>query len=133
MQWAQFRATEPGITNVEIASRLGVSAAALNGYITIARREGWLRFEDPIARMEFEIVPKVMDNLNKLLDREDRTTTIETAKGTIFRTYQDSKGISDAPQAILALRIEQAEGTNTKFITGHIVGRSKAIKEMETP
>jgi len=131
MQWVQMRALEPRITNVEVAKRLGIAVNYLNACITQAKKEGWLRFDDPVARMEYEIVPKVVDNLSMLLDKGDRTATIETAKGTIFKTYQESKGISEQPQTVLALRIERADGDNMKIVTGHIVGRSKASDEME--
>lgn len=125
MEWAQMRALEPGITNIECAKRMGISPITLNGCITQGRKEGWLRFEDPMSRMEFEIIPKTIDNLSLLLDNKDKTATIETAKGTVFKSYLDSKGVSEQPSTVLALRIDRADGDNLKIVTGRIVGRAK--------
>ena len=55
--------------------------------------------------------------------------TIETAKGTIFKQYQDSKGISDAPQTILALKIETIGVDDQKIIEGHVVGVARELGE----
>ena len=125
MQWVQLKSIEPGITNVEVAKRLGISTSHLQGCLTEARKEGWLRFEDPMSRMEFEIIPKTLDNLAQLLDNKDKTATIETAKGTIFKSYLNSQGISEQPQTVLALRIDRADGENMNIVTGRIVGKSK--------
>jgi hypothetical protein len=105
----------------------GFSPRTLYGIIYRATKEGWLRFEDPVQRIENEIIPKVVDNLSRMLDEGNERVTIETAKGTIFRKYQEEQGISDAAQTILALKIEQPDGTETKILTGRIVGRPKAI------
>lgn len=131
MEWVQMRSMEPGITNIECAKRMGIAVSYLNGCISQARKEGWLRFEDPMARMEFEIVPKTIDNLSALLDAKDKTATIETAKGTIFKSYLSSQGISEQPQTVLALRIDRADGTNMNIVTGRIVGRAKHGSEVE--
>lgn len=130
-RWAQLRISEPGLTNVEIAKRLQVTSTTLNAYITRGKREGWLRFEDPMTRMEYEIVPKAVAGLSELLDRKDKTAIIETAKGTLYPMFRDSKGVTEQVQTVLALKIERADGDNMKIVTGHIVGKSKAKQETE--
>jgi len=79
-----MRALEPEITLAEAAKRMGIAKSTLVTLIQRANKAGWLKFDDPLARMEHEIVPKVVDGLKKLLDEGDRQTIIETAKGTIF-------------------------------------------------
>lgn len=130
--WVQIRSLEPGITNIEVAKRLGISVGHLNTILSRANKEGWLKFEDPIAKLEYEIVPKVVDNLNYFLDAKDRTVTIETAKGTIFRQFQEVKGISDAPKTVLAIKLELPEGlVQPSPGTGRIVGAPRQIVEGE--
>jgi hypothetical protein len=127
-EWIRLRAIEPGISNKEVARRFGLAPHSLNALITKATKEGWLIFEDSLSRLEYEIIPKVTDNLNYFLDKKDKTVTIETAKGTLFKQYQESKGISDAPQTILALKIEPADDDTVKVITGQIIGRGREIE-----
>ena len=127
-QWAKWRSEEPGITNNEIAQRLGILPHSLNTLITKAKKEGWLVFEDPMLRLEHEIIPKTIDNLNHFLDAKDKQVTIETAKGTIFKQFQEAKGISDAPKTILALKFEKPEGLEPVVVTGTIVGKPRKIE-----
>ncbi len=128
-QWALMRLQEPGIKNEEVAKRLGIAKCTLNTYISNARREGWLKFDDPTDKIDFEIIPKVLDNLNHFLDAKDKAVTIETAKGVLWKPYLEAKGIADVPQTILALKIESADPDKVKVITGQIVGAPREIEE----
>ena len=56
--------------------------------------------------------------------------TIEAARGTgLFQSYQAAKAESEPVQTMLALKIEHADGGETKVITGHIVGRPRSVEE----
>lgn len=129
LQWMQMRAAEPGITNTEIARRIGIPRQNLQAIIARATKEGWLKFDDPLSRLEHEIIPKAMDNLSILLKDQDRKATLETLKGTSFPAYRESKGISDAPQTVLALKIEAADPESVKVLTGTIVGKPRELKD----
>lgn len=126
--WLQVRALEPMLTIAAIAQKIGVAPRTLYRDISVATKEGWVKFEDPLERIDFQIIPKTLDNLNHFLDEKDKTVTIETAKATIFKTYQNSKGISDAPLMALSLKIEQPDVANERIVTGHIIGRPKVIE-----
>jgi hypothetical protein len=127
--WVKLRILEPGITNKEVAKRLGIASTTLNSYLYRARKEGWLVFNDPMDQIEYQIVPKVIDNLNYFLDKQDKTVTIEAAKSTIFRQYQEAKGVADKNQNVLALKIEMpTEGLPTVTV-GKIVGTPRIIVE----
>jgi hypothetical protein len=129
LQWMDLRAKDPSRTTADIAKELGIVPHTLYGIITRATQEGWLKFEDPMSRMDHEIVPKIMDNYVKLLNAEDKTATIEGMKGTAFKTYQDAKGINDSPQTVLALKIETMDPANVKVVTGHVVGKPRELEE----
>lgn len=128
-QWAEIRLKNPELKNMEIAKMLGIAPGTLKALIVQANREGWLKFDNPIERIDFEIIPKVMNNLSEFLDQKDKTVTIETAKGTIFKQFQDAKGISDAPQTILALKLETVDVDDSKVLTGHVVGKPREINQ----
>lgn len=127
-QWVALRAVDPDITQEAAAKQIGISRRWLQMLIQRAATEGWLRFEDSLSRLEYVVVPKVVDNLEKFLAEGDKTITIETAKGTIFRQYQEVKGVNDAPQTILALKIEPAGG-EVKIVTGQIVGAPRQLED----
>lgn len=127
--WLAMRSIEPTLTTKEIAERLGISAGHLRTLIYEARKAGWLKFTDPLDHVEYGIIPKTVANLERFLDAQDKQVTIEVAKGTIFKQYQESKGISDAPQTVLALKIETgAPDPSIPIVEGRIVGKPRQIE-----
>lgn len=128
-EWLKLKQVDADITISEAARRLKIDSKTLNATILKAVEEGWLKFEDPLSKVEYQIIPKVIRNLSRLLDEGDKQTTIETAKGTVFKTYQDSKGISDAPKTVLALKIEMPDGENVHRMTGQILGAPRVFVE----
>jgi transposase len=126
-QWLAIRTAEPGLSNPDIAKRIGISPQTLNAVINSANKEGWLKFDDPLSRIEHEIVPKTIDNLNYWLDQKDKTVSLECAKGTTFKVYQASKGALETPNTVLALKIEMAEGDSARVIAGHVVGKPREL------
>jgi hypothetical protein len=129
--WIKMRNEEPGITNKEIAERLSIHPRYLSTLIWRASKEGWLKFDDPMNVIEYRLIPKVTENLEYYLNKRDKTVTLETAKGTIFKQYQESKGISDAPQTVLALKIEGGapRGEEIKAVLGQIVGKPRKFTD----
>lgn len=126
-QWLMHKAAEPGISNKEVASRMGVQPATLNRWVKEAHEKGLLKFDDPLDRMRFEVVPKVMDNLLHFLDAKDKAVTIETAKGTVFKSFQASEGIVEGSKTVLMLKIESIEPDSVKVISGNIVGVPRGL------
>lgn len=126
-QWIVMRAQEPGITQAECARRMGIFPSHLSACISKGNREGWLKFEDPLAKLEYGLIPKAIENLEHFLDAKDKTVTIETAKGTIFPAYRVAKGVSEHAQTVLALKIEPASSSDGRIIEGNIVGKPKEI------
>jgi len=132
LEWLEIRAMNPNITNKDAAEKMGIAISHLNTIITRARKAGWLIFEDPMQRIEHEIMPKVAENLNYYLDQRDRTVTIETAKGTLFKQFEKAHGIGEqTSQTVLAIKIEYPEtlpeGPEIKILSrGNVVGTPKA-------
>ena len=131
-EWLAIRIAEPDITNADCAKRMGINRTSLQAHIAKGVTEGWLEFSEPNSRIEYEIIPKAITNLSELLDQKDRLATIETVKHTAFKQYLDSKGVSDAPTTVLALKIEAtplAEHEPVLALTGQIVGTPRAIED----
>jgi hypothetical protein len=127
VRWLELRAQNPNLKRKEIAELMGISDRTLEDILYRATKEGWLKFTSPLERLENEIMPKVLDNLSGFMDEKDRTATIETAKATIFKHYQEAKGIVDKPTTILALKVEIADPTQAKVINSSIVGVPRII------
>ena len=129
--WIKMRYDEPGISNKEIAERMGINPKYLSTLIWRASKDGWLTFDDPMNVIEYKLIPKVAENLEYYLNKRDKIVTLETAKGTIFKQYQESKGISDAPQTVLALKIEggSPSGSEVKAVLGQIVGKPRKFND----
>lgn len=138
-QWLMLRASNPDITQKDAAETMGISKQVLSKHINTAVRQGWLKFNDPLERIEYHIIPKVINNLEKFLDEGDKTVTIEAAKGTIFKHYQEKQsGGGHVQQTVLALKIETTNPDNVKITTGTILGKPKEfvegeIKDSESP
>ena len=130
-QYIHYSMVYPNSAKADIAEKMGISAATLYKIITDAQAQGLIKFTDPLERIDYEIIPKIVDNLNHFLDAKDKTVTIEAAKGTLFKSYQESRGISDGNQTVLALKIEMPDGQDVKILTGHIVGKPKSLSEAE--
>lgn len=131
-QWLALKAANPALTKTEAAKMLGLSPRTLQTILYRAAKEGWLKFEDPLARIEYKIIPKVLDNIEHMLNEGNERVTLETAKGTVFRQYQESKGISDGASNVLALKIETPPGMDIQVVSGKIVGKPR-FSELDEP
>jgi hypothetical protein len=132
-QWLAIRALEPNLKDKEIAERLGIVPATLKSYIYKATKEGWLKFDNPVERLDNEIVPLVVDNLVHFLKEKDKTVTIETAKGALFPAYKEAMGIREAPNTILAIKIEAIPHDDQPIqLSGRIAGRARTIDSPES-
>lgn len=126
--WVEMRATEPDITVGEAARRMGIVPATLHNMISIARREGWLRLEDPALRVAHEIIPKATDNMSDLLDAKNEKATLAVFNQIIAPAYRESIGISEQNNTIIALKIEMPPADQMPIIKGQIVGSGRTHK-----
>lgn len=128
-QYVAWKSLEPNLTVAAAAKRMNLTYGTFKNWLNEANREGWLKFQDPLEKLEYELIPKVINNLNEFLDKKDRTVTLETAKGTVFKQFQAQQGISEG-QMVLAIKMEAAPSTeDPKIISGIIVGTPKGIDE----
>lgn len=125
-----FKSQDPGISQQQMADKLGMNKAALNKMLYRAGRDGLLRFDEPLNRLKYEALPLVAENLIEFLKDKDKTTTIEVFKGTLAREYQADLGINDNQITMLGIKIEPAERTEWRgTIVG--VGRGQAEQQEE--
>jgi hypothetical protein len=108
--WLKMQAADPKCTVKDVADHIGIAPRTLQNQIYKARKEGWLKFEDPLSEVKYGMIPKIAENLNLFLDARDKQVTIEAAKATIWRQFAHEEGIQDAPSTVLALKIELPAG-----------------------
>ena len=125
--WIKLKASNPELTNVKIAEQIGITTRHLNNCISHARKQGWITFEDPMSRLEHEILPKAINNLNQLMNDGDKSATMDTLKSTLFKQYQEAKGLNQhTPSTVLALKIEFPNG-ETSMTTGRVYGTPRTV------
>ena len=118
-----------GMSNIDIAARLGIKPHTLNSLISKATQEGWFKLDDPEERLEHEIKPIVVDNVKEFLTSKDNDAaklkmTIEAAKGVgLFKSHQAVKVEGASQQMVLALRFETPD--NPQLFEGHVLGTPK--------
>lgn len=125
-QIAAFKAMNMSLQ--EIADRLGLAYSTVKNIVSKANKQGLIQYDDPFERFENMIIPKVVDNIEYWIDQKDKKMTIEAAKGAgIFKAHQAIKVEGQAPQTVLALKIEmpEASGLESKVIEGQIVGKPR--------
>ena len=127
--WALHKAE--GKSNQEIADLLGINYSTLRTYLCRAHKEGWLRIEDPLDRLEHVIGPKVVENVEHFIDKKSERMTIKAAEGLgYFKSHQVVKSDEIARPTILALKIEmpiQAE-QSVEQLMGAIKGTPKYLE-----
>lgn len=130
-QWITLR--QQGLRNNEIAAKLGISINTLTSLISKANREGWLKFDSPADRLEYELAPKIVDNVAEFLNSDNDAhrlkMTIESAKGVgLFKAHQAVKVENEGAQMILAIKIENPPGFASSaepLVEGVIVGKPR--------
>lgn len=130
-QWFATRTANPNLSNREIAERIGVTYDTLMRCIAQARREGLLNFADPLDQLKYKVIPKAVDNLQELLDKKDKQATLETVKGTVFKTWQAQEVNQQITNLVLGIKIEMPDGQQSKVFTGQVVGIPKEAEVVE--
>lgn len=132
-QWLELKAKNPSLTTKAIAEELGIGYKYLAECVRKARKDGWLELEDPMERIEYEIIPKVVENVVNFLDAKSEKVTIEAMKGLIFPIYKDSIGVHEAPKTILAIKIDTAPTQiANSTASGQILGKPRQFIDAES-
>lgn len=130
-KWLQWKAIEPKLTHADAAARLDIAPQTLTNLIHEATKAGWLQFRDPMAELEYEIIPEANRRVKAAILGGDTDTAVKLSQATIWKQYAASKGAIDtAPTTVLALKIEMPQGvdaSNLPTIKGVIVGQPRVI------
>src|SRR5258708_81266 len=129
LDWVKVTAEHPDWTKKEVADAIGTSVKTLTRDLQYAQQHGLVDFDAPLERLRYEIIPGVIDNLANFVKAKDKTVTLETAKATIFKTYQAEEGIIDGQNNVLALKIEMTGvPSDVKIVEGQVVGVPKELE-----
>lgn len=107
-----------GMSFEEIAEHLKLSPRTVKDYIHIAGRNGWLDLTDPKEKIDYQLIHKVVRNLDEMLDSPDpevkERVTMKTAEGTVFKQYGMQIGQVMPASTILAIKIEMPPGVQSE-------------------
>lgn len=127
--WARMKAEDPEITNKEIADKLGISINTLSACLTKGRKEGWLAFEDPLNQIQYDLIPRNVEQMAALQEAGDQKAIIEVFKQLTAPAYRDSQGIrSDTTNNVIAIKIEMPPASEMPVVRGTIVGEARTFK-----
>ena len=132
-----------GYTSDEIAAELKVKVATLSTYVHRAVKSGFLvnkrgesLLADPRDQVEYELAHKVVRNLGVLLDCGDLKTqkevTLEVAKGTLFKKFDQQVNAPLPNMNVLSLRIEMPRGADTITVREGSIGGKPMYIEGDT-
>ena len=131
-----------GYTSDEIATELKVKVDTLSTYVHRAVKSGFLvnskgesLLADPKDQVEYELAHKVVRNLGVLLDCGDLKTqkevTLEVAKGTLFKKFDQQVNMPLPNMNVLSLRIEMPRGAEAITVREGSIGGKPAYLEGE--
>lgn len=125
---------QQGMTQAEIAQKMGIRHTTLSSILAKATKAGLLEFDLPADRLEHELPSRIVDNIKEFLgptaeDNHRLKMTIEAAKGMgLFKSHQAVKIDGPAAGTILALNIQfQDSSDGVQRQAGNIVGTPKTI------
>lgn len=122
-----IHASEPHLTQRQIAERLGCSYEALKLTLYKATKDGLLRFDEPLKKLKYEVIPQVVDGLADFVKAKDKQAIIETAKATVFKQYLAEEGVADQPNMVLGIKIEMPGNADAKPIEAQIIGKGREL------
>lgn len=116
-----------GMSDKEIAEKLGIKVKSVQQYMWIAGKRGYLSQSSPKERMEFELPHKIVRNVSAFLDSENPKErfemTVEAAKGTgIFKQHQAIKQDGMVQMAQISVNVVMPEGIQQDVVEGSIGG-----------
>jgi len=129
---------QAGVGEDEIAKALGLSRSTLAGYVYKAGRNGWLDLEDPKDRLEYQVMHKVVRNLDEALDSEHILQTgmpvrsavaLKIGEGTLFKKFAEQAPVSQ--QTVVAIKIEMPISGQSAQIREGTTGGAPAFIDAE--
>ncbi len=107
-----------GMDDDEIAKALQISRKSIGPYLYRAGKNGWLSFDEPTHRVEYDLMHTAVDNLKNMLSNDklvaDKTirheTTMEMLKSTLFKKMGEPEAVAQVQQTMVAIKILMPEG-----------------------
>lgn len=128
-----------GLTDAEIAKALGLAESTIRPYLYKAGKNGFLDFDDPKDQLEYQMLHKVVKNLNEGLEdnavhatsgmKVKTQVALKVAEMTLAKRFAEPTGPTQA-QTIVAIRMEIPAGPPTLIREG-TTGGTPAYLDLE--
>ncbi len=130
-----------GMSDDEIAPLLNISRKSIAPYVYRAGKNGWLTLDQPKDRIEFELLHKVVRNLEEGLDAKPEAllntgmplrtaVALKVAEGTVFKQFSEP-ATQQIAQTAVAIRIEMPAGAGQQQIREDTTGGVPAYIDVE--
>lgn len=132
-EWARLMLDEPGLSNIDIAERLGINERTLRAHLQRSRETGFLKITDPELKLENEILPLAMERLGEHVDAGSLQAVLEVVKGLgLLKSHQAIKTQTEVTQKIAVVNIHVPEGFDMSspnvVSTGNVID-AQIVKE----
>lgn len=125
-----------GFPNEEIAKALGIEARSIKGMMWKAGRNGWLDFDEPRNRLEYQILPKALQNLDDAMRSEAILNTgmsernaisLKIVEGTLYPQFA-TQAAPAANATLVGVRVEIVGGSEKPLVReGTIMGSAEYV------
>jgi len=129
-----------GQDDKQIAAALGISENSISPYVYRATKNGWLDIDyDPKERLQFQVMHKVVRNLEEGLDSnrilntgmgERTAVALKIADGTLFKQF-DQQEVKEQRSTVVAVQIVMPDGPR-QTIRADTTGGTPAYIDAET-
>ena len=128
-----------GLEDKEIAEILKIKhVQTIRNYVYIAGQHGWLNIADPKQQLEYQMMHKVVRNLDEALDDVERNrntgvpvkteVALRVAEGTLFKQFDQLQQGPVQQQTVVAIRIEYPPGAKQEVRENTINGVSAYVE-----
>ena len=126
---------EAGVSEDGISAELGLSKVSISSYLHKAGKNGWLDFADPKNQLEYQLMHKVVRNLDEALDDQTRHSTsgvmVKTAvaqhiaEGALYPKLANQQAAPGS--ALVGIKIQIVGGEPSTMREGTVMGNSSYL------
>lgn len=125
-----------GLPNEDIAAALGIEARSIKGMMWKAGRNGWLDFDEPKNRLEYQILPKALKNLDEAMSsdavlntgmKERNAISLKIVEGTLYPQFA-TQAAPATNATLVGVRVEIVGGGDKSTVReGTIMGNAEYV------
>lgn len=124
---------QAGLDDEQIGAALGIKKSTISALLYKAGKNGWLDFDDPKNRMEYQVLHKVIRNIDEALDSEVLLVERKERTAVALEIYKANKATEQpAPPvasvaSLMGIKIQIVGGDPGTVREGTVMGNSTYV------